>query len=91
MMQFTMFVTLASQARTLKTALEHRIGTRILPDARILCWVVEFAAYLMKQCDVGSDGKTPLHKQHGRKDNTPILEFGERILYMAANPARGGK
>ena len=52
----------ASQARTLKAALEHRIGTRIPPDARILCWLVEFAAYLMNRCDIGSDGKTPAAK-----------------------------
>ena len=74
----------AGQARTLKAALEHRIETRFPPDARILCWLVEFAAYLMNRCDTGSDGKTPLHLLHGRKDNTPILEFGEK-------PARGGK
>ena len=29
---------LASQARTLMAALEHRIGTRVPPDARILWW-----------------------------------------------------
>ena len=40
---------------------EHRIGTRIPLDARLLCWLVEFAAYLMNRCDVGSDGKRPLH------------------------------
>ena len=81
----------AGQARTLKTALEHRIGARVPPDARILCWLVEFWAYLMKRCDIGRDGKTPLQRLHGRRDNTPILEFGEKILYMPANPARGGK
>ena len=27
----------ASQARTLKAALEHRMGARVPPDARILC------------------------------------------------------
>ena len=74
----------AGQARTLKSALEHRIGARVPPDARILCWLVEFAANLMNSCDIGSDGKTPLQRLHGRRDNTPILEFGERILYMAA-------
>ena len=79
------------QARTLKAALEHRIGTRIPPDARILCWLVEFAAYLMNRRDIGSDGKTPLQRPHGRWDNTQILEFGEKILYMPAKPARGGK
>ena len=70
----------AGQARTLKAALEHRIGTRVPPDARILCWLVELAAHLMNRCDVGSDGKTPLRRLHGRKDNTPILELGDTIL-----------
>ena len=40
--------------------------------------------------DTVSDGKTQL-RLHERKDNTPILEFGEKILYMPAKPARGGK
>ena len=81
----------AGQARTLKAALEHRKGTRVPPDARKLCWLVESAAHLMNKCDIGSDGKTPLKRVHGRKDNTPVLEFGEKILYMPAKPARGGK
>ena len=60
----------AGQARTLKAALEHRMGARIPPDARILCWLVEFAVYLMSRCDIGSDGKTPLHRLHGRRGAT---------------------
>ena len=67
------------------------MGARVPPDARILCWPVEFAAYLMNRCDIDSDGKTPLQRLHRRRDNTPILELGERILYMPAKPARGGK
>ena len=47
----------AVQARTLKAALEHRKGTRIPPDARILCWLVEFAAHLMDRCDIGQRRK----------------------------------
>ena len=38
---------------------------------------VEFAACLMKRCDIVSDGRTPLHMLHGGRDNTPTLEFGE--------------
>ena len=45
----------------------------------------------MNRCDTGSDGKTPLQRLDGRRDNTPILEFGEKFLYMPAKPARGGK
>ena len=81
----------AGQARLLQAALEHRMWTRVPPDARTLCWLVEFAAYLMSRCDIGSDGKTPLQRLHRRKYNTPIMEFGEKILYMPAKPARGGK
>ena len=48
--------------------------------------LVEFAAYLMNRCDIGSNGKTPLQRLHGRR-----VEFGEKILFMPAKPARGGK
>ena len=78
------------QGRTLKAALVHRIGS-VPSKGRILCWLVEFAAYLMNRCDIGSDGKTPQRRLHGRRDKTPILEFGEKILYMPAKPARGGR
>ena len=81
----------AGQARTPKSAQEHLIGTSLPPDARILCRMVEFATHLMNRCDICSDGETPLQGLHGRKDNTPILEFGEKILFMPAKPARGGK
>ena len=81
----------SSSVRTLKAALVHRMGTRVPPDARILCWLVESAAYLVNRCDIGSDGKTPLQRLHGRRDNTPILEFGERILYIAELIVRGSE
>ena len=45
----------------------------------------------MNWCDIGRDGKIPLQRLHGRRDNTPILELGEKILYMPAKPAKGGK
>ena len=68
----------AGQARTLKAALEHRTGTRVPSDERILCWLVEFAAYLMNRRDIGTDGKTLQQRLHGRKDNTPVLELVRR-------------
>ena len=74
----------AGQARTLKAALEHRIGARVPPDARILCWLVEFEAYLVNR----QGWKTPLQRQ---RTTHRSLEFGEKILYMPAKPARGGQ
>ena len=37
------------QARTLKAAVEHRSGVKVPPDARPMCWLVEFAAYLVNK------------------------------------------
>ena len=74
----------AGQTTTLKASLEHRIGTRVPPDA-ILCWIVEFAACLMNRCDIGSDGKTPLH---GRKDNTPILWIRREDFVLASQASQ---
>ena len=34
---------------------------------------MEIAAYLTNRCDIGSDGKTPMQRLHGRKDHRPIL------------------
>ena len=80
----------SSEARTLKAASEHRIGVRIPPDSRVLWWLVEFATYLTNRCDIGSDGKTPANRLHGRRDNTPTPGVGGKILYMPAKSARGG-
>ena len=66
----------ACQARPLKVALGNRIGIKVPSAARIPCWLVEFAAYLMNRCALGSDGKTPLQRLHGRRDSTPIIELG---------------
>ena len=67
------------QARTLKAALERRIGTRVPPDARTLCWLVEFAAYLMNRCDIGSDGK----RLYERKDNTNLGIRREDLVHAS--------
>ena len=85
-------VGVAGQAKTLKAALEHRMENGVPPDARILCWLVEFAAYLMNRCDVGSDGKTPLHKTAWTKgQHTHPGIRREDSVRMPAKPARGGK
>ena len=60
--------------------------SKLPSEARIPCWLVELAAYLMNKCAIGSDGKTPLQRLHGRRDSTPIIEFGQKILYMPAKP-----
>ena len=64
----------AGQDRTLKAALEHRIGTRVPARHRhtvlaggICCVPDEQVRHRQR--------RTPLQRLHGRGDNTPILEF----------------
>ena len=57
---------LAGQARKREVAWELRICAKVPPDARILCWLVEFAGHPTNRFDMGSDGKTPTHRLHGR-------------------------
>ena len=39
----------------------------------------------------GIKEETLLHRLHVRRDNTPILEFEDKILHILIKPARGGK
>ena len=68
---------------TLKAALEHNIGVKVQPDARMLCWVVEVRCV--------SDEEVWERRRYtdclDEGSNTPILEFWD----MLARPARGGK
>lgn len=77
--------------RTMKDALESRIGTTIPATCKALTWLVEHAAYLYSRCCVGKDGRTPFERWKGRRCKRPLCEFGERILYMPLKAARGGK
>ena len=45
----------------------------------------------MNRCDIDSDGKTPTRRLHGRRDNTPILEFGENIFVYSCQTSKRSK
>ena len=60
------------------------MGVKVPSDAGILWWLLYFSASLMNWCDIGSDGEAPFHRLRGRRDNTPIWEFGEKMLFMLA-------
>ena len=79
------------KASTLRAALEERIGAQVPRDAPVLCWLVKFVAYPINRCDVGNDAKSPTEQLRGRRQKTPIVEFGQEIMYMPAKPATGGK
>ena len=69
--------------RTLKSALEERLGWKIDPKHPVLTWLVEWSASLINKFRVGKDGKTPEQRHKGlERSHRPIAEFGESVWYM---------
>ena len=70
-----------SQCRTLKTALESRLKSRLASDHPVIAWLVEQTAYVMNKCALGPNGKTPYGRRYGPESRERICEFGERIMW----------
>ena len=70
-----------SQVRTLRSALEERIGARVHIKARIVDWLIRHAACLISRCRIRPDGKTAMQKIRGRNPISKIAEFGEVVDY----------
>ena len=79
------------QIRTLKAALEDRLGQKLPLDAHILPWLVEHAGTLLNMFELSDDGKVPIQRLRGRKVHTPLVEFGESVQFMPLNIAQLGK
>ena len=74
--------------RTLKSALDERIGVRIATQHPILTWLCEYAGYMMNRLEVSADGKTAYERCKGKRAQVLGLEFGEKVLwkFSAAGP-----
>lgn len=67
--------------RTLKSALDERVGVRIDVRHPVLTWLCEYAGYLMNRLEVASDGKTAYERNKGKPTEVLGLEFGEKVLW----------
>ena len=72
------------QFRTMKDALETKIGTRLTPNSTIIPWIVAHAARTMNRYQVGTDGKTAYRRWKGKDFKREVAEIGETILYLKA-------
>ncbi len=73
--------TVKDQIRTLKSALDARLGKRVPPEATILLWLIEYSGILLSRFAVGQDGKTAYQRIKGRTCSRPMAEFGECVWY----------
>ena len=76
------------QFRTLKTAIESQLKSRLASDHPVIAWLVEHTAYVMNKFALGPDGKTPYGRLHGREGRERICEFGERIMWYVPKKMR---
>ena len=77
-----------SQARTIKLALESRIGMEIPSDHDVIPWIVVYVATMINKGQVGADGKTAYERLKGNPAHLSGLEFGEKVLWKSSVPAR---
>lgn len=82
--------TVQDQIRTMKDALESRIGVRLEKDENILAWLIVHAAETINRYHISpSRGYTSYEKLKGRRFRREVAEFGEYVLYKV--PGKKGK
>ncbi len=67
--------------RTMKSALEGRIGCKVSAQRRIISFMADYAGYLVNRLEVGKDGKTSYERSKGKKAKVLGVEFGEKLLW----------
>ena len=67
--------------RTLKSACEERLGSKIKPEEKLVVFMAEYAAYLLNRMEVGKDGKTAYERCRGKRATILAIEFGEKLLW----------
>ena len=71
--------TVFGQLRTMRDALQDRLGCRLPLDHPVISWMTSYAARLLSLFNVGHDGHTAYERLRGKKFNTPLPEFGEVV------------
>ena len=79
----------AGHVRTMKSALEAKIGLRISVERAIIKWMVEYAGVAYTRFKVGEDGRTAYQRLKGRRFGKPVVEIGERVMYEVHRPTGG--
>ena len=69
------------QVRVLLDALETRWGVKIPVYHPVICYLIEYAAFLLNRFEVGNDGKTNYERCKGKRAKTLGIEFGEAIFW----------
>ena len=69
------------QIRTLRLALNKRVGCRVPAKHDLMTWTVQHSGELSSKYQVNRDGKTAYEKVWGEPCKDEIVEFGEEVFY----------
>ena len=68
-------------ARTLRIALEEKIGAKVAASDPIVPWLIRHAGHIITRCWVRPNGKTAYQMIKGRRSNVHLKEFGEAVYF----------
>ena len=78
--------TMEGMIRTLKHALEARIGKELPAEHAVMLWLVEHAAAVWRRFHLGLDDKSAYERLKGKRHPGSGADFGEAVWYMALQP-----
>ena len=70
-----------AQVRVMLDALEAKWKVEIPYNHLVICFMIEYAAFLLNRFEVGHDGRTAFERCKGKKAKTMGIEFGEAVLW----------
>ena len=73
--------TLKEFARTLRDALQTRLGASVGAERPIMTWLISHAAAVYRRYFAASDGWTAYQRNKGKPSSSALVEFGEKVYY----------
>ena len=70
------------QARTVKLAIEKRLGAKLPTSHALFAWLVSHSACLLNKYKMDEAGRTPYELWRERQFNGLMAEFGSKVFYM---------
>ena len=68
--------------RAVRHHVETNIKCRVLEGAPVMAWMIRWAAELISKYSIGEDGKTPYERLRKEDCVTPLVAFGETVMYL---------
>ena len=79
------------KTRALRHQLESNIKRKIPDSSPVMAWLVRWAAEVLSKYSCGDDGKSPHERLNGEKCTTPLVPFGESVMYLPLKTVRRDK